>query len=56
KSLSESMALIAQRSCLWMLLTGTCVWLVAGTDCGTECARCVNGLQGQNSAFSILVL
>ncbi|XP_054889360.1 proenkephalin a [Poeciliopsis prolifica] len=46
------MAAIAQRSCLWMLLAGTCVLLVAGTDCGTECARCVYGLQGQVSAFS----
>ncbi|KAM4728103.1 proenkephalin a [Anableps anableps] len=48
------MAVIAQCSCLWMLLAGTCVWLVAGTDCGTECARCVYGLQGQKSAFSTL--
>ncbi|KAM4556716.1 proenkephalin-A-like [Fundulus diaphanus] len=48
------MAVIAQCSCLWMLLTCTCVWLVAGSDCGTECARCVFGLQGQKSAFSSL--
>ncbi|XP_014328061.1 proenkephalin-A [Xiphophorus maculatus] len=46
------MAVIAQCSCLWMLLAGTCVLLVAGTDCGTECARCVYSLQGQVSAFS----
>ncbi|PWA30828.1 hypothetical protein CCH79_00017336, partial [Gambusia affinis] len=46
------MAVIAQCCCLWMLLAGTCVLLVAGTDCGTECARCVYGLQGQVSAFS----
>ncbi|XP_007542371.1 proenkephalin-A-like [Poecilia formosa] len=46
------MAVIVQCSCLWMLLAGTCVLLVAGTDCGTECVRCVYGLQGQVSAFS----
>lgn len=39
---------------MWMLVLGTCVSLVVGTDCGKECALCVYHLLGQQSAFSSL--
>ncbi|XP_057713909.1 proenkephalin a [Corythoichthys intestinalis] len=46
------MAFPAHRSCFWMLLVGTCVSLVVGTDCGKECALCVYRLLGQQVASS----
>ncbi|XP_044224302.1 proenkephalin-A-like [Thunnus albacares] len=48
------MAASAHSSCVWMLLLGTCVSLVVGTDCGKECALCVYRLLGQQSGFSSL--
>ena len=52
----QSMAASAHSSCVWMLLLGTCVSLVVGTDCGKECALCVYRLLGQQSGFSSLVM
>ncbi|XP_022070074.1 proenkephalin-A-like [Acanthochromis polyacanthus] len=48
------MAAPTHSGCMWMLVLGTCVSLVAGTDCGKECALCVYHLLGQQSAFSSL--
>nr|P0DP56.1 RecName: Full=Proenkephalin-A; AltName: Full=Proenkephalin; Contains: RecName: Full=Synenkephalin; Contains: RecName: Full=Met-enkephalin; AltName: Full=Opioid growth factor; Short=OGF; Contains: RecName: Full=Met-enkephalin-His-Asp; Contains: RecName: Full=Met-enkephalin-Ser; Flags: Precursor [Meiacanthus atrodorsalis] len=48
------MAASALSTCLWMLVLGTCVSLVVGTDCGKECALCVYRLLGQQSTLSSL--
>ncbi|XP_013855760.1 proenkephalin-A [Austrofundulus limnaeus] len=45
---------MAQSSCLWMLVLGSCVSLGLGADCRKECALCVQRLQGRESAFSAL--
>lgn len=50
------MAALAHYSCVWAFVLGMCVMLVAGTDCGKECALCVYQLLGQKSGFSSLVI
>lgn len=52
----QSMAAPAHSSRMWMLIVGACVSLVAGSDCGKECALCVYRLLGQQSGFSSLVM
>ncbi|XP_041660171.1 proenkephalin-A-like [Cheilinus undulatus] len=48
------MAASVHSSCVWMLVLGACVSMVASSDCGKECALCVYRLLGQQSAFSSL--
>ncbi|KAM9790199.1 proenkephalin a [Syngnathus typhle] len=48
------MAFPAYRSCIWMLLLGSCVSMALGTDCRKECALCVYRLLGQHTGFSTL--
>ncbi|XP_024857950.1 proenkephalin-A [Kryptolebias marmoratus] len=45
---------MAQSSCLWMLVLGSCVFLGLAMDCRKECALCVHRLQGKQTAFSAL--
>ncbi|XP_070830596.1 proenkephalin-A-like [Chaetodon trifascialis] len=48
------MAPSTHNGCMWMMVLGTCVSLVVGTDCGKECALCVYRLLDQQSGFSPL--
>ncbi|KAM9789601.1 proenkephalin-A-like [Neosynchiropus ocellatus] len=45
---------ITHGSCVWMMLVSACLALVAGSDCGKECALCVYHLLGQESRISAL--
>ncbi|XP_053739125.1 proenkephalin-A-like [Synchiropus splendidus] len=45
---------VTHGSCVWMMLVSACLSLVAGSDCGKECALCVYQLLGQESRISAL--